>query len=247
VDDLLILNCDNEQKSFLVAFDKKTGDEKWRTPRSEKSNWSTPFVWKNKVRTEIVTSGSKTQSYDPQTGKLLWEMGGQSGGARSSPTADEELLYVGTGGGMGRSGPLVAIKAGATRDISLKGSEKSSDFVAWSVERAGPQMSSPLLFEGSLYVLDNHGGMLSCYDAKTGKLHYKERLPDAKGFTSSPWAYDGKIFCLDDSGQTTVVEPGPELKVVGANALGEMCWSSPAIAGGSLLIRTVDHLYCIRE
>ena len=241
----LFVLCDNEEKSFLVALDKKTGDELWRIPREEKSNWSTPFIWKNKVRTELVTSGSKTQSYDPATGKLLWEMAGQKGGARSSPTATDELLFVGTGGGMGGAGPLVAIRAGASGDISLKGSDKSSEHIAWSVPGAGPTMASPLVYDGCLYVVGDRGGVCKCYDAKTGKLHYEQRMEGASGFTSSPWAAGGKVFLLDQAGQTFVLEPGPELKVIATNKIDDMFWSSAAVAGEQLLLRGVNKLYCI--
>jgi outer membrane protein assembly factor BamB len=243
--DRLFVVCDNEEKSFLVALDKKTGDELWRIPRDEKSNWSTPFIWKNKVRTELVTSGSRTQSYDPATGKLLWEMGGQSGGARSSPTADDELLYVGTGGGMGGAGPLVAIRAGAAGDISLQAKETSSKHVAWIVDRGGPTMASPLLYEDCLYVVGDRGGVCKCYDAKTGKLHYEQRMEGATGFTSSPWAAGGKIFLLDQTGLTFVIEPGPELKVIATNRIDDMFWSSAAVSGEQLLLRGVNKLYCI--
>ena len=107
-------------------------------------------------------------------------------------------------------------------------------------------MASPILYEGHLYVLDQRGGLLTCLDAKTGKQLYKERV-GGRGFTSSPWAYEGKIFCLADDGQTIVVQAGPEFKVLGNNSLDEMCWSSPAVAGGALYLRTVDNLYCIKE
>ena len=241
----LFVLCDNEEKSFLVALDKKSGDELWRIERSEKSNWSTPFIWKTKLRTELVTSGSKTQSYDPATGKLLWEMSGQAGGARSTPTATDELLFVGTGGGMGAAGPLVAIRAGASGDISLTGNQSSNKGVAWSVERGGPQMASPLVYGGCVYVLGNRGGVVNCYDEKTGKLHYEERLEGASGFTSSPWVAAGKIFCLDQNGQTFVLEPGPKLKLLGRNKIDDMFWSSAAVAGDQLLLRGVNKLYCI--
>lgn len=245
VGERLILQCDNEEKSSLVAFDKRSGGELWRVERKEKSNWSTPYLWENEKRTELVTSGSTVQSYDPATGKLLWELAGNPGGARSTPAGDAKLLYVGTGGGMGGSGPLTAVKAGATGDITLERGETSSEHIAWSAPRSGPPMASPLIHDGCVYVLENRGGIVACYDAKTGKQHYKERLPDAKSFTSSPWAYDGKVFCLDEDGRTFVIQAGSELKVLGANKLDEMFWSSPAIAHGQLLLRGVDHLYCI--
>jgi outer membrane protein assembly factor BamB len=243
----LFIQCDNEEKSFLIAFDKRSGDELWRVEREEKSNWSTPYVWKNKARTELVTSGRTIRSYDPATGKVLWELGGNQGGARSTPIGDDERLYVGTGGGMGGSGPLTAVRAGAEGDITPGGGDSADKHVAWSVPRSGPPMASPLLYEGCLYVLEQRGGILACYDAETGKQHYKQRIEGARGFTSSPWAYGGKVFCLDEAGTTFVIEPGAEYKLAATNKLDEMFWSSPAIAGSQLLMRGVDHLYCIAE
>ena len=108
-------------------------------------------------------------------------------------------------------------------------------------------MASPLLYDGQLYVLDQRGGKCTTYDAKTGKQIYQERVPGAKGFTSSPWAYDGKVFLLDDEGQTFVIEAGKEFKVLGKNPLNEMFWSSPAIAGGALYLRGIDHLFCVKQ
>jgi outer membrane protein assembly factor BamB len=282
--DRLFLQVDNEQKSFLVAFDKKTGDELWRADRDEKSAWCTPYVWKNKQRTELVTLGSrKVRSYDPATGKLLWELG-PGGGFRttSTPVGDEDLLYVGAGaggrggfgggppgGGFGGGGPpgggfgggggrggmgggmggggLVAVKAGASGDVSLKQGETSNAGVAWSLSRGGPAMASPLVYQGHLYILDQNGGLVTCYNAKTGKQVYRERLQGARAFWASPWACDGKVFCLDDDGQTFVLQAGPEFKLLGKNALNEMTWSTPAVAGGALFVRSVDNLICIQQ
>jgi outer membrane protein assembly factor BamB len=98
-----------------------------------------------------------------------------------------------------------------------------------------------------LYVLEDRNGLVACYDAATGKEVYKERIPGARNFTASPWAYGGRVFCLDDAGTTHVIKAGPEFEVLGANRLGEMTWSCPAVAGGAVYIRTVDHLFCIRE
>jgi outer membrane protein assembly factor BamB len=245
--DRLFVQCDNEENSFLVAFDKKTGEELWRKKRDERSNWSTPYIWKNKERIELVAGGSTMRSYDPATGEILWELGGMTGRCSATPVGDSQMLYVGTGGGMGGSGPLVAVLAGAKGDITLESGEKTNAGVAWSVSRAGPPMASPLLYEGNLYVLDQRGGIIACYDAATGDQHYKERLPGAKGFTSSPWAADGKVFCLDEDGQTFVLDAGPELKVLGTNKLDDMFWSSVSIAGNKLLLRGLDRLYCIGD
>ncbi len=260
-DGRLFIQCDNEEKSFLVALDAKSGAELWRVKRTERSGYSTPFVWKNKVRTEVVCQGgSRVRSYDPATGKQLWELGGMAGQAKASPSASAELLFVGTGGGPGGFGgrggpggfgggmrPLFAVKAGASGDLTLKDGATSNDGIAWHQPKAGPQTASPLLYQGYLYVLDEHGGYLNCHDAKTGEQAYKERLPGARGFTSSPWAGDGKIFCLDDAGTTYLVEAGPTFKLMGKNSVAEMCWASPAAVGRAVFLRGVDHLYCIQH
>jgi outer membrane protein assembly factor BamB len=257
----LFVQCDNEEKSFLVALDKKTGEELWRKERPEASTWSTPLVWKNKGRTEVVCMGSKkVRSYDPETGEQLWELGGMSGQCHASPATGDDLLYVGTGGGFGPSGfgsggfgpggggrPLFAVKAGASGDITLKGDATSNDGVAWFQPQAGPDMASPLVYDGYVYVLEQRGSRLSCYDAKSGERVYRERLSGATGFTASPTACDGKVFCPADDGRTYVVQAGRDFKVLAKNDLNEMMWASPAVAGGSLFLRTVDHLYCIRS
>ena len=246
--DRVFIQCDNDKESFLVALDKKTGDQLWRLDRNEKSNWSTPYIWKNKQRTELITAGgSKLRSHNPENGEILWEM---SGAGRNSltPVGDQELLYADSVDRMmGRSGPIVAIRAGASGDISLKAGETSNAFVAWSSQVRTCRVASPLLYEGCLYMLDQQRGQVRCYDAKTGKEYYSDRLEGAKGFTSSPWANDGKVFCLDETGLTVVLKAGPKLQVVATNKLDDTFWSSIAVVGENLLLRGVDHLYCITK
>lgn len=252
-DERVFVQCDNEAKSFLAAFEKKSGKQLWRVGREEKSTWSTPFVWRNKQRTELVTAGAKkVRSYDPATGRLLWELGGL--GAKTNnmstvsatPVADEELLYVSPSASWVNA-PLFAVRAGASGDLTLPRSATASAGVAWSRGRGGAVMASPLLYGGRLYVLGQSGGFLNCYEAKSGKPVYRERLPGARGFYASPWAYGGKIFCLSEDGRTFVVQAGPEFKLLGNNEIGDMCWATPAAANGLLFLRSRDHLYCIRE
>ncbi len=243
--DRLFVQCDNEEASFLVALDKRTGDELWRVDREEESNWSTPYVWKNKHRTELVTAGGgKMRSYDPATGKVLWEVAGISGRCSATPVGTDDLLYVGVGGGRGGAGPLVAIRASAEGELDLADTSAESG-IAWSTPRAGPPMASPLIYDGAIYVLEQRGGIISCYDAQTGKERYKKRLEGAAGFTASPWAFDGKIYCLDETGQTFVIAPGPEPDVQAINKLDDQFWSSAAVAGNHLLLRGVNYLYSI--
>jgi outer membrane protein assembly factor BamB len=130
--------------------------------------------------------------------------------------------------------------------LTLKQGETSNAGVAWSLRSGGPEKASPLVYQGYLYVLRNNGGIVTCYDAKTGKQIYRERIPRAASFWASPWAGDGKIYCLDDSGTTHILQAGPTFKVLGKNTVDEMTWASPAVADGTLFVRGVDHLFCIK-
>jgi outer membrane protein assembly factor BamB len=247
LDERVLVQCDNDKASFLVALDKQTGNELWRAAREERSNWSTPYVWRNEERTELVCAGgNKMRSYDPATGKVLWEMAG-SGRCSSSPVASQELLYVHSGDRLtGQRGILAAVRPGASGDISLAGNETTNEVVAWSVTLTGHRVASPLVAQDCLYLLEQQGGIIRCLDAKTGAQHYRQRLPGAAGFTASPWASGDKVFCLDQSGKTFVLQAGPKLEVLATNQLDdELFWSSTAVANGAHLIRGIDHLYCI--
>ncbi len=237
---------DNEEQSFMVALDSKTGSELWRVPRDEKTNYATPFIWENELRTELITNATgKVRSYDLE-GKLLWELGGMSSITVPTPFAAHGLLYIGSGYVLQKNRPMFAIRPGAAGDISLKDGEEKNEFVVWSQPQAAPYNPSPLIYEDYFYVLRD-GGMFSCYDAKTGVPSYKDQRLGSTGFTTSPWAYDGKIFCLNEDGDTFVIQAGPEFKALGRNKLDELCLATPAIAGDRLLIRTESKLYCIRK
>jgi outer membrane protein assembly factor BamB len=244
----LFLQSDNDEKSFLVALEARTGKELWRAARAETTGWSTPLVWKNRVRTEVVCLGSKQVcSYDPGTGKLLWQLSGTNGQAFASPVADSDLLYAGTGGQTGGGRPLFAVKAGAAGDITLTPGATSNSGVAWHQPNAGPLISTPLLYQGHLYILEQSIGVLSCYDARTGRQAYRKRLPRARGFLASAWACSDRVLCLDESGQTFVVRSGGTFQLLGRNDIGEACWASPALARGALFLRTAEHLCCIKS
>lgn len=265
----LFVLVDNEQKSFLVALDAKTGEEKWRAARDEKTTYASPIIWKNKQRVELVTvAGRKARSYDPATGKVLWELTTGGGRAAATPVGDDEQLYFGTGGGRGGAGGgrpggggfpgaggmgggggggLFAVKAGASGDITPKKGETTSAGVAWSDSKTSTANASPLVYQGYLYILDQNGGTVTCIDTKTGKQAYRDRLRGARAFWASPWAYDGKIFCLDDGGTTHVLQAGPEFKVLGTNSIEDQFWATASLADGALLLRGVEGIYCIKK
>lgn len=244
--DRIYIVSDTNDQSFMLALNKKTGKQAWRVDRDEGSNWSTPFVWENGLRTEIVTAGTgKVRSYD-LNGKLLWELTGMSSIAIPTPFSKFGLVYIASGYVMDRVRPVYAIKPGASGDISLKENQTSNDYIAWCQPQGGPYNPSPLVYGDYYYTLFDRG-FFTCHDAKTGREVYgKQRIDPAAGaFTSSPWAYNGKIFCLSEDGDTFVIQAGPEYKLLGKNSLDEMCMATPAIASGSLILRTASKLYRI--
>ena len=244
-DRIYVVN-DNDERSFLVALDKHTGKQVWRVERDEASNWSTPYIWETGQRTEIITSGTrKVRAYDLD-GHLLWELGGMSSIAIPTPFAQHGLLFL-TSGYVGDTvRPAYAVREGARGDISLKEGETGNQFVAWYQRQAGPYNPSPLVYGDYYYTLLDRG-IMTCHDARTGKEIYgKQRIdPEASAFTASPWAYNGKIFALSEDGDTFVMQAGADFKVLGKNSLDEMCMATPAIARGSLIIRTATKLYRI--
>ncbi len=217
---LYIVN-DNEDVSYLVALDKTTGEEIWRVERDEPSNWSTPYIWRNERGLEIVTTGQrKVRSYDLD-GKLLWEISGMSSIVIPTPFSSHGLLYVASGYVGDETRPVFVVRPGARGDISLEEGTSSNASIAWSLPQGAPYNPSPLLY---------------------GKQRFRV---GASAFTASPWAYNGKVFCLSEEGDCFVVEAGPEYKLVRENPIGEQCMATPAIAQGSLILRSAEAVYRI--
>jgi outer membrane protein assembly factor BamB len=178
---------------------------------------------------------------------VLWEFGGMSSLVIPTPFAKWGLLFICSGYVMDKVRPLYAIKPGASGDISLKDNQTSNAFIVWYDKLGGPYNPSPIAYGDYFYVLYDQG-FLSCYEGRTGKEVYKkERMGGAHAFTSSPWAYGGNVFCMSEDGDTFVVKAGPQFKIVGKNSLDEMCMATPAIAQGSLFIRTESKLYRIEQ
>ena len=248
---LLVILSDNQKQQYIAAFDKQTGKQLWRTnrdlggtaPPMQRSGWATPFVWRNPLRTEIIAVGpGEVISYDLQ-GKELWRMAGMAATPIPTPFAYEGLLYI--NGGRGRA--LFALRPGAAGNISLKEGETSNEYVVWSQPRGGTYLPSSVAYDGAVYTL-TETGILNRFDARTGKQTYKTRIdPAATNFTTSPWAYNGKLFCLSEEGQTFVITTGEEFKLSHVNQLDDMAQASPALVGERLLIRTEHRLYSIRR
>ena len=247
-DDRLYIVNDNDSQSFLAAYDKRTGEEVLHVDREEGSNWATPFIWENNVRTEIVTAGSdKVRSYGLD-GELLWELTGMTWITSPTPYAKHGLLYVSSGFLADAVRPVYAIRPGAIGDITLGEGRDRNEYIAWSNPKLGTYSTTSLVYGDFLYTLLDRG-FLICTDARTGREVYSRKriARRATAFTASPWAYNGKIFALSEEGETFVIQAGPEYEVLGSNALDEMAMATPAIADGSLFIRTAGHLYRIEE
>ena len=245
-ENLVIQMCDRENGSAVVAFDKKTGNEVWRTPRDEKSSWATPYLFKTGDRTELITNASKRmRGYDPATGKLRWECEGASSIVSPTPVSTNGLVIVSSGYVLDSKRPIYAFRPGVTGDISLAKGQNRSDAVAWHRRVGGPYIPSPVILGKHLSVLLDRG-FLTCYEAETGKPVYgKQRLGRNEQFTASPIAGDGKVYCLSEDGTCYVIKAGPTFEILAVNKLDEVCMASPAVTNGRLFIRARKHLYCI--
>ena len=237
---------DNDSGSYLTAIDAATGKTVWLVERKEGSNWSTPYIWQHKGRTEIVTTGTGAVRSYGLDGELLWSLSPMSSIVIPTPFSTFDLLYVASGYVGDQVRPVYAIKPGANGDISLKPGETSNASVAWSLPQGGPYNPSPIVYGDYYYTLFDRG-FFTAHDAKTGKeIYTKVRLDPAAGaFTASPWAYNGKLFAMSEDGVTYVIEAGPQYKLLGRNSLDEFTMASPAIHRDSLIVRTASALYRI--
>ena len=241
---LVIVQCDIQQNSFVAAFDIKTGKPAWRTSRDEIPSWSTPTVIEMDGHTELVTQGTNAiRGYDPATGKELWRLSGNSEVTVPTPIAGPGTVIV-TNGYRGVQ-PIFAIKPGGRGDLTLAGDATSSPFIAWSTKRGGPYMPTPVVYGDLLYVVLNNG-TLAAYDAKTGERLYQERLGGKGGaFSASPVAADGKIYLTSEDGDVFVVKAGRTYELLATNPVGEVLMATPAIADGVLYIRGMQHVIAI--
>ena len=244
---LYIVN-DNEERSYLAAYDAPSGRELWRVDRDEGTNYSTPLIWQNQVRTEIVTTGTRqVRSYD-LNGRPLWDIKRMSVLTVPSPLARHGLLFVSAGYIQDPHKPVYAIRPGASGDISLKAGETRNEFIAWSNTQISSYQPSPIIVGDYYYTLLDRG-FLTCHDARTGREVYgRQRISaESSGFSASPWSYNGRIFALSEDGDTFVIQAGPEFKILGKNSLDEMSMATPAVADGSLILRTANTLFRLMQ
>ncbi|MBM3210920.1 hypothetical protein FJZ33_01785 [Candidatus Poribacteria bacterium] len=239
--DVIIINWDHEDQSFIIALDKRTGKELWKKERNEVTSWSTPIVIEHDGKTQVIVSASdRIRSYELETGNILWECSGMTLNVVPSPVIADGIIYVASGF---RGNSLMAIKLdGASGDIS------NTDFVLWRYNQNTPYVPSPLVYGGSLYILKTNDGILTCLDAKTGEVYYSEqRLSDIKGVYSSPVGAKDRVYIVGRNGVTYVIKGGPEFKVLAINSLDDSFAASPAVVDKEMLLRGHKYLYCIAD
>jgi outer membrane protein assembly factor BamB len=235
----LVVVLDQEGESFLIAFDKSTGRELWRTPRQGNTNWSGPYITSHNGRKQVVVSASREVcGYDLETGKPLWSAKGLGQNTIPAPVASDGMVFVMSGY---RNPNLMAIRLGREGDVT------GTDAIVWQNQRGNSYTPSPVLYEGKLYVLTDTG-MLSCFDAKTGKPYYhQERLPKPYSFKSSPVGASGKLYLATENDDVIVVRMGEKFEVLATNTLKDQTFiATPAILDGEIYLRGQNTLFCIR-
>ena len=242
--DLVILQCDTQADSFIVALNANTGETVWKTDRDELPSWGTPTVATTSKGEELIANASNfIRGYDPRTGKELWRLGRSSKITAPTPVFADDILVVASGRGPER--PIFVVKAGARGDLTLPEGKTSSDAIMWSRTGRGSYMPTPLIYKGNLYVLANNG-TFDAYNLKTGEELYRQRLPlVGNGFSASPIASDGKIYLSNEDGEILVVAAGDKFAHLGTNSMGELLMATPALSDGVMYVRTAQSLFAV--
>jgi len=242
--DLVILQCDTQADSFLLALDAATGKTVWKTERDELPSWGTPTVAQTSAGPQLIANASNfIRAYDPRTGKELWRLGRSSKITAPTPIVGEDLIVVVSGRGPER--PIFVVRPNARGDLTLPDGKTTSETVAWSRTGRGSYMPTPLIYRGLLYVLANNG-LFDAYNLKTGEEVYRQRLATVgSGFSASPVAADGKIYLSNEDGEMLVIGAGEKFTHLGTNSMGELLMATPALSEGVMYVRSSTSLFAI--
>ncbi len=241
---LVIIQCDTQADSFLLALNAETGETVWKTDRQELPSWGTPTIVNTIAGPELVTNASNfVRGYDPKTGHELWRLGGSSKITAPTPIFANGLHIVASGRAPER--PVFAVRPGAQGDVTLAAGATENAYVAWSKTGRGSYMPTPLAYRGILYVLANNG-VFDAYDITTGREIYRQRLAFVgSGYSASPVAADGKIFLSNEDGEMLVVEAGTTFRHLATNSMGESLMATPALSEGVMYVRGARTLFAI--
>jgi len=242
-DDTVILQADQQRGSFLAAYDLDTGDELWRTERAEIPSWGTPTIYRGEPRDELITNAKTIRSYDPRTGELLWWLTPNSELPVATPVVGDGLIYLSN-----RYPPIqriYAVRPGGSGDISLADGETTNDWIVWSKTRSVSYLPTPILY-GDIFYTQGDDGRLIAYGAYTGEVVYQARIGGTGGaYVASPVIADGRIFFTSEECTVHVATTGPDYRDITSNDMDDVCWATPAISDGLLVIRTLRYVYGI--
>ncbi len=241
---LVILQCDTQSDSFILALDADTGKTVWKTEREEIPSWGTPTVATTSAGPVLVANASNfIRGYDPRTGKELWRLGRSSKITAPTPVFTDDMFVIASGRAPER--PIFVVRAGARGDLTLPDGKASSEAVVWSKTGRGSYMPTPLVYNGILYVLANNG-LFDAYDLRTGEEVYRQRLPlVGSGFSASPVAADGKIYLSNEDGDMLVIAAGQKFAHIATNSMGELLMATPALSDGVMYVRSSASLFAI--
>lgn len=244
-DGKVVVLCDVQKGSFLAAYDIADGEEIWETPREDVPTWGTPTIVEHDGRTQILVNGWRhTGAYDFKTGKEIWKLKGGGDIPVPTPVVAHGKAYFTNAHGSAR--PMRAVRLNATGDITPASIDQTNKAIAWVHARLGSYMQTPIVVGEHLYSCTG-SGVLTCFDAATGEVQYRQRLGDssAGGFTASPVS-DGKhIYFTSETGQVFVVRAGESFALAARNDLGDNCLATPAIHNGALIFRTQHRLIAV--
>jgi outer membrane protein assembly factor BamB len=227
---LVLVQCDTQADSFLIALDAATGKTVWKTERDEIPSWGSPTVAVTPAGPALVTNASNfIRGYDPRTGRELWRFGGSSKITAPTPIFSDGLFIVASGRAPER--PIFAVRPDGS--------------IAWSKTGRGSYMPTPIVYNGIVYVLGNNG-VFDAYELQTGAEIYRQRLPHlGSGFSGSPVAADGRIYLANEDGEILVVAAGREFRHVATNVMGELLMATPALSDGVMYVRSAGSLFAI--
>jgi len=228
---VLIVPMENAGDSFIAGIDRETGKNLWLHPRQRDISWNTPLVFQNGDRAEvIIQSKHSVEALDPLTGRKYWTWEGKGISGVTTPLAEGGVLYLAAGG-------FTALKPGK---------DKVEPVVLWRSDRIGGGYTTPLVHQGRIYSLNPRTGVILCADAKDGSIIWQHR--HAGPYWASPVAGDGKLYVINEEGQTAVLRLGGESpELLGVNAIGETVLATPAIAEGAIYLRGYSTVWCIAE
>jgi outer membrane protein assembly factor BamB len=242
---MVIVQADIQKNSFIAAFDVKTGKERWRTSRDEIPSWGTPAVYEGKSGAELITNGTNAlRGYDPATGKELWSISGDKFNSEITigvPYVAHDLIFMSAG--YPPAQPIFAIKPGLRGKVTVT-DDPNPEVFAWKTKRGGPYIPTSIVYGDYLYTIQNNG-ILTAYEAKTGKRVYQNRVSSktASAHSASPVAADGKLYIAAEDGEVYVVKAGPVFELLATNVVGEVLMATPAITDKMLVVRGQNHVF----